>query len=226
MRREILGHILQARAGRQAIAVVTPLDGGAQRIVALADAAGDELAGALEDGFRFDRSSVHRASGGEVFVQIFNPALRLVVIGAVHIAQALVPMARATGYDVIVIDPRGAFATPERFGDVTLHAEWPDEVLPGIGLDRRTAFVALTHDPKIDDPALRAALASPCFYIGALGSRRTQAARHERLVAAGVDEKALLRICGPIGLDIGARGAPEIAVSILAEMTRHLRLGG
>jgi len=145
-----------------------------------------------------------------------------VIIGAVHIAQALVPMAKAAGYDVTVIDPRGAFATQERFPEVTMYADWPDEVLPTVGLDPRTGFLALTHDPKVDDPALIAALHSECFYIGALGSRRTQASRVERMKQAGVDPS---RICGPVGLDIGARGAPEIAISIMAEMTKTLRLG-
>ena len=214
--------LADARAGRVALAVITDLASGEQQVVPRADAASHPLAEALDEGFRFDKSGVVSTASGEAFIHIHNPPLRLVVIGAVHIAQAVVPMARQAGYDITVIDPRGAFATEERFPGVTLHADWPDEVLPDVGLDARTAFIALTHDPKIDDPALTIALKSECFYIGALGSRKTQGARAERLKAAGQDPS---RICGPIGLNIGARGAPEIAISIMAEMTQSLRLG-
>ncbi|MBZ0262037.1 MAG: XdhC family protein, partial [Hyphomicrobiales bacterium] len=162
--------------------------------------------------------------GGE-FVHIHNPPLRLVIIGAVHIAQGVIPMARQAGYDITVIDPRGAFATGARFPDITLHTTWPEDVLPAIGVDARTAFLALTHDPKIDDPALSIALKSECFYIGALGSKKTQASRVERLQKMGFTDEVIARIHGPIGLPIGAKGAAEIAISIMAEMTRSLRLG-
>ena len=219
----LLKQLSDARDKRIAVAVITDLASGEQEVVARRHADEHPLAVQLDEAFRFDNSRVVSTDKGEVFIHVHNPALRLVIIGAVHIAQAVVPMAKQVGYDVTVIDPRGAFATEERFAGVTLHADWPDEVLPGLELDARTAFIALTHDPKIDDPALTIALKSECFYIGALGSRKTHAARHERLKAAGVDPT---RICGPIGLDIGARGAPEIAISIMAEMTRHLRLGG
>jgi xanthine dehydrogenase accessory factor len=219
---QTLKMLAQARDARAALAVITDLATGEQQVVANADAASHPLAEALEQGFRFDKSGVVSTGNGEAFIHIHNPPLRLVIIGAVHIAQAVVPMARQAGYDVTVIDPRGAFATEERFPGVTLHADWPDEVLPAIALDSRTAFIALTHDPKIDDPALIFALKSDCFYIGALGSKKTQSSRAERLKAAGQDAS---RICGPIGLDIGARGAPEIAISIMAEMTKALRLG-
>jgi xanthine dehydrogenase accessory factor len=148
-----------------------------------------------------------------------------VIIGAVHISQALIPIAKAAGYDIVVIDPRGAFATAERFPDIKLHTEWPDEVIAKIGLDAQTAVLALTHDPKIDDPALAAALKSKAFYVGALGSKRTQSKRFERLKAAGFDDAQIARIRGPIGLDIGAKGPVEIAVAIMAEITRVLRLG-
>jgi xanthine dehydrogenase accessory factor len=218
----LLRRLEDAREARSALAVVTDLASGAQETVLRADAVAHPLADSLEQGFRFDKSGVVSTSNGEVFIHVHNPALRLVIIGAVHIAQAVVPMAQALGYDITVIDPRGAFATQERFSGVTLHADWPDDVLPEMKLDARTAFIALTHDPKIDDPALTIALKSDCFYIGALGSKKTQAARRERLSSAGLQPE---RICGPIGLDIGARGAPEIAVSIIAEMTRALRLG-
>jgi xanthine dehydrogenase accessory factor len=222
MEASLLRHLADARDKRIALAVITDLASGAQEVVARRHAGDHALAAQLDEAFRFDKSGVVSTDKGEVFIHVHNPALRLVIIGAVHIAQAVVPMARQAGYDVTVIDPRGAFATEARFPGVTLLAEWPDEVLPSMALDARSAFIALTHDPKIDDPALIIALKSECFYIGALGSKKTQAARHERLKAAGLDPT---RICGPIGLDIGARGAPEIAISIMAEMTRHLRLG-
>jgi xanthine dehydrogenase accessory factor len=221
MRRAILDEILRARAKRQAVALVTHMETGEQRLVPRSAAVGDPLAGQLEDAFRFDQSGMH---GGH-FVNIHNPPLRLIIIGAVHIAQAVIPMAQQAGYDVIVIDPRGAFATGARFPGVALHAEWPDEIIPRIGLDARTAMMALTHDPKIDDPALVAALKSELFYIGALGSKKTQAARVTRLKDEGFSDAEIARIHGPIGLPIGAKGAPEIAISIMAEMTRNLRLG-
>ncbi len=152
------------------------------------------------------------------------PPPRLVVTGAVHISQALAPVARLIGYDVTVVDPRTAFASPERFPDVKLIPQWPDEALPPLGVDRYTAFAALTHDPKIDDPALLHALSRDCFYIGALGSKKTHARRLERLKAQGVTEAALSRIHAPIGLAIGAVSPPEIAVAIMAEITASLRL--
>ena len=205
--------LLAARRAREAVALVSDLQSGARRLVAKAS-------GEFAENFRFDRSGVSEAG----FVQVFNPPLRLVITGAVHIAQALVPMAQQAGYDITVVDPRGAFATAERFPGVELLAEWPDEVMAG-RLDARTALLALTHDPKIDDPAISAALRSEVFYIGALGSKKTSASRRERLASAGFGEDALARIHGPVGLHIGAQGAAEIAISILAEMTRVLRLG-
>ena len=223
MRRSILNELLSARARRQAVALVSTLDGGAQRIVRAEEYADDALHEALDAAFKFDKSGVCSTPSGEVFIQAFNPPLRLVIVGAVHIAQSLARMAGATGYEVLVVDPRSAFATVERFPGVTVHAAWPDEVLSNLRLDPRTAVAALTHDPKIDDPALQLALKSSCFYIGALGSGKTQAARWDRLSAAGCDGAALKRIHGPIGLDIGARGAEEIAIAILAEMTKCLR---
>lgn len=213
MKAEILNQILEARATRRAIAVVTDLATGFQSIVARGDG--------FEEAFRFDRSSVVDGA----FIAIHNPRLRLVIVGAVHIAQSIIPIAQSLNYDVTVIDPRGAFASGARFPNVTLFDEWPQDVLPKIGLDSRTAFVALTHDPKIDDPALELALKSDVFYIGALGSKKTQSGRRERLTAAGFSEVQLARICGPIGLNIGAVGAPEIAISVMAEMTQCLRLG-
>jgi xanthine dehydrogenase accessory factor len=221
LKRVLLEQLLSARANRQAVALITDLTSGAQRMVPRSEAASDPLAARLEDAFRFDQSGSHEGH----FINIHNPPLRLVVIGAVHIAQSVIPIAQALGYDVTVIDPRGAFATGARFPGIALHAEWPDEVIPKIGLDPRTALIALTHDPKIDDPALDAALKSDVFYIGALGSKKTQGSRTARLQQAGFTEQQIARIHGPIGLAIGAKGAPEIAVSIMAEMTRALRLG-
>ena len=153
-----------------------------------------------------------------MFINMFAPTTRLVVIGAVHVAQALAPMARALGYDVVIVDPRAAFATEERLGDVRIVRDWPDEALPALGLDAATAVVVLSHDAKIDDPALISALASNAFYVGALGSRKTHAGRIERLKQAGLTDADLARIHAPIGLDIGAQGAAEIALSILAEI--------
>ncbi len=221
MKRDLLERLLAARASRQAVALITDLTSGAQRIVPRSEAASDPLAARLDEAFRFDQSGSHDGQ----FINIHNPPLRLIIIGAVHIAQSVIPIAQALGYDVTVIDPRGAFATGARFPGIALHAEWPDEVIPKIGLDSRSALIALTHDPKIDDPALDAALTSDVFYIGALGSKKTQAARAARLLQAGFTEQQIARIHGPIGLAIGAKGAPEIAVSIMAEVTRALRLG-
>jgi xanthine dehydrogenase accessory factor len=225
MNSEVLQQIREARAQRKPVALVTALDDGRQRVVGRDHDADDVLAPVLEEAFRFDRSGVHRVPEGEFFVNIYNPPLRLVIIGAVHIAQALIVIAQSAGYDAVVIDPRGAFATAERFPDVTVHADWPDEVLPGVGVDARTAFVALTHDPKIDDPAIHAALRSKAFYIGALGSKKTHATRVARLKQAGFSDEEIGRIHAPIGIDIGAQGPAEIAIAIMAQITSVLRRG-
>jgi xanthine dehydrogenase accessory factor len=221
VQKTIAEQIIEARAARRPVALLTWLATGAQRLVTPGENA--ELGDALAEAFRRDRSSTVETPGGEVFIRVYNPPLRMIVIGAVHAAQYLAPLARMAGYDVTIVDPRGAFATEMRFPDVRLVAEWPDEVLPALGLDARTAFVALTHDPKIDDVALRLALASESFYIGALGSTRTHAKRLERLKAQGAEEAALARIHAPIGLDIGAQGPAEIALSIMGEITAVLR---
>lgn len=173
--------------------------------------------------FRMDRSGFEE--DGATFVAIHNPPLRLIIVGAVHIAQALVPMARIAGYDPLLIDPRESFGSETRFPGETVVQDWPDEGVRAFGLDARSALVLLTHDPKLDDPALIEALRSEVFYIGALGSTRTHAKRVARLQEAGFSEAEIARIHGPIGLDIGAAGPSEIAVSILAEMTRVLRKG-
>lgn len=173
-----------------------------------------------------DQSGSVEVDGRAWFLSVYNPPLDLAIVGAVHIAQPLARMATLVGYGVRVIDPRLSFATPERFPDVTLSHAWPDEALAGVPLGARSALVALTHDPKVDDPALAAALRSDCFYVGALGSKKSHAGRLARLRQAGFDDSDLARIHGPVGLAIGARSPGEIAISILAEMTRWLRLGG
>ncbi len=213
-----------ARMQRKPIALVTDLQSGEERLVAEADIAGDSLAAALATQLRQSKSATVEQDGKHYFITIHAPPVRLVMIGAVHISQALVPLARLLGHDPVVVDPRTAFASPERFPDVQLVAEWPDLALPPLGIDRYTAFVALTHDPKIDDPALSHALERDCFYVGALGSRKTHARRLERLRSAGIGEVALSRIRAPIGLDIGAISPSEIAVAIIAEITAALRL--
>ena len=205
-------------AARSKVALVTDLATGARALAHGPEDLGQDLAPALSEAFRQGRSLAVPGSKGEVFINMFAPATRLVVIGAVHVAQALVPMARALGYDVVIVDPRAAFATQERLGDVRIMLDWPDEALPAIGLDDATAVVVLSHDARLDDPALISALASNAFYVGALGSRKTHAGRIERLKQAGLTDADLARIHAPIGLDIGALGAAEIALSIIAEI--------
>ena len=225
MQRPVLDALLAARADKRPVALVTNLDSGRQ---ALLD--GDTIIGDLTLGSvvldRVRQAIVDDRSGAlpdtSLFVQVNNPPLRMVVVGAVHIAQALVPMATLAGYDVTVVDPRRAWATDARFPNVTLSTAWPDEALTTLRLDRRTAVVTLTHDPKLDDPALRVALKSEAFYIGALGSKRTHAKRLDRLRGEGVDEAGLTRIHGPAGLAIGAKSPAEIAVSIVAQTTQAL----
>ncbi|MHB2168262.1 XdhC family protein [Alsobacter sp. R-9] len=212
------------RKARRATVLVTRVADGRQRLVREADVAGDSLADLLRERLRSGKSGMAETPEGDVFLTVQVPPVRILVTGAVHISQALAPMARLLGHDVVIVDPRTAFATPERFPDVALHAEWPDAVLPTLGVDRYTAFVALTHDPKIDDPALDHALKSDCFYVGALGSRKTHAKRVERLAAAGFTPEQIGRIKAPIGLNIGAISPAEIALSILGEITAALRL--
>jgi xanthine dehydrogenase accessory factor len=224
MRLDILHALNAERAARRAAIVVTDIATGGQRFVAAADVAADPLREVLEAHLRSGKSGMEETAQGRVFLTVHVPSARLVVTGAVHISQALAPIAQLLGYDVTVVDPRTAFASPERFPDVKVIAEWPDVALPPLGVDRYTAFVALTHDPKIDDPALAHALSRDCFYIGALGSKKTHARRLERLKAGGIPEAALARIHAPIGLPIGAVSPPEIAVAIMAEITASLRL--
>ena len=212
----ILDRLQAARTAGEPVVLATRLPGGAQLLLPGDDAL-PALLDAAQAALRADRSGVVEADG-TWFLHAYNPPLRLVVVGAVHIAQALVPMAAGLGYGVTVADPRRAFATDERFPGVTVSTDWPDEALDALRPDSRTAIVTLTHDPKLDDPALDRALRSQAFYIGALGSRRTHAARMERLRALGHDDAAMARIHGPVGLNIAAVTAPEIALSILAQV--------
>jgi xanthine dehydrogenase accessory factor len=220
----ILSALNAERAARHAAIVVTDVESGAQRLVKRGDVAGDPLEDLLDKHLRMGKSGMAETPQGRVFLTVYVPPPRLVVTGAVHISQALAPMAKLVGYDVTIVDPRTAFASVERFPDVKLIADWPDAALPPLAIDRYTAFVALTHDPKIDDPALVHALARDCFYIGALGSKKTHARRIERLKAQGIAEQQLARIHSPIGLAIGAVSPAEIAVAIIGEITARLRL--
>jgi len=223
MRLEILEATNAARRERRAGALATRLSDGEQRFVAAEAVEADSLAETLEAALRSGRSGLVEHAGERWFLTVLVPPVRLVMIGAVHISQALAPIARIVGLDPSIIDPRAAFATPERFPDVPLVAQWPDEALAASPLDRYTAICLLTHDPKIDDRALVRALDADCFYIGALGSRKTHAKRIERMRALGFGEAALARIQAPIGLDIGAVSPAEIAVSIVGEIIAALR---
>ena len=223
MHLSLLSDLNADRAARRAAILVTDLGSGQQRLVREADVARDPIAPLLEERLRSGKSGTVAADGAQFFLNVQVPPVRAVVVGAVHISQALVSMARGLDLDVAIVDPRTAFATPERFPDVPVLAEWPDTALPRIGLDPYTALLALTHDPKIDDPALIAALRAGCFYVGALGSKKTHARRVERLKEAGFGEADMARIHAPIGLDIGAISPAEIAVSILAEVVAALR---
>jgi xanthine dehydrogenase accessory factor len=222
MNLDILTALNAERAARRAAIVATNVDSGMQRFVKAADIGKDTLRTTLAEHLRTGKSGMTEAAEGRVFLTVYVPAPQLVITGAVHISQALAPIGKLLGYDVTIVDPRTAFASPERFPDVKVIAEWPDEALQQLNVDRYTAFVALTHDPKIDDPALRHALSRDCFYIGALGSRKTHARRVERLKAQGLSEAAITRIHAPIGLDIGAVSPAEIAVAIMAQITERL----
>ncbi|MCP9625888.1 XdhC family protein [Rhodopseudomonas palustris] len=224
MKLETLQQLNTERAARRPAIVVTDTATGEQRLVKAADIAADPLAAELSKQLRMGKSATIEADGKKLFLNVYAPTAKLVIVGAVHISQALAPLARSLGYDVTVVDPRTAFASPERFPDVPLIAEWPDVALPPLNIDRYTAFVALTHDPKIDDPALLHAFERDCFYIGALGSKKTHGRRVERLKEQGASEADVARIHAPIGLAIGAVSPAEIAVSIMAEITATLRL--
>jgi xanthine dehydrogenase accessory factor len=228
MKIETVEKLLDLKARKQQVALVTELSTGAQDLFTethhapglnLSPAASEQVALAIRE----DRNAEIELDGKKCFVQVHNPAPRLIIIGAVHISQALAPMGALAGYAVTVVDPRRAFATEDRFPGVTLSGAWPDEAMEKLAPDVRTAVVTLTHDPKLDDPALTAALRSPSFYIGALGSKKTHAARRGRLTKAGFTEADLARIHGPAGLDIGAKSPAEIAISVLAQLTAARR---
>lgn len=224
MRLDILTALNAERAARRPVVLVTDPADGRQRLVRDHEIETDPLASSLRERLVSGRSGLATdAEGRPVFVAVHAPPVRVVAVGAVHITQALAPMATQLGLDLTVIDPRTAFATPDRFPGVRLIAEWPDAALEAIELDAYTALLALTHDPKIDDPALIAALRARCAYVGALGSRKTHARRVERLKESGFDEAAIARIHAPIGLDIGAVSPAEIALAILAQVIATLR---
>jgi xanthine dehydrogenase accessory factor len=224
---EVLEPLLARIAARKPSVAAFDLAGGEVRLVdpAAPEGADPALAAAVRDAAVRDASGRADAAGRAWFLRLFAPRVRVVVCGAVHVAQALVPMVRLAGWEAVVVDPRRAFATEARFDGARIVHAWPDEALAGLGLDRATAVVALTHDPKLDDPALAAALRSDAFYVGALGSRRSQAARQERLREMGLGDAALSRLHGPVGLPIGARSSAEIAIAIAAEIVATLRVG-
>lgn len=227
--RKVLDAVAAACAARRGIVVLTPLEGGREASTSSSDEAAGlaaELGAAVARALATDQAPIVDTASGPIFVRAFNPSLELVIVGAVHIAEPLARIAAVLGYAVTIIDPREAFARPERWPAVRVAVDYPDEVLAGMTISHRTAIVALTHDPKIDDPALEAALRSPAFYVGALGSGKTHAARLRRLSERGFGSDSLARIHGPIGLEIGARSPGEIAVAIAAQMTEVLRHAG
>jgi xanthine dehydrogenase accessory factor len=226
MKLDLLTTLNSERAARRAAIVVTDMTSGKERLVKAADVAKDPLRALLAERLRTGKSGMVDGPEGRVFLTVHVPAPQLVITGAVHISQTLAPIGKLLGYDVTIVDPRTAFASIERFPDVKVIAEWPDKALPPLGVDHYTAFVALTHDPKIDDPALMHALARACFYIGALGSKKTHARRVARLKEQGLSDADIARIHAPIGLDIGAVSPAEIAVAIMAEITARLREEG
>jgi len=223
MRLELLKTLNEERAARRAAVLITDTQTGEQRLVSGGEIAGDPLAEQLDGALRMGKSRSVEVDGRGYFLTVQVPPVRILCIGAVHISQALAPMARLADFDLTIVDPRTAFATPERFPDVHLIAQWPQDVLPELRIDRYTGVCLLTHDPKIDDPALIAALRADCFYIGALGSRKTHAKRVERMMAEGFSQEDLSRIHAPIGLDIGSVSPAEIAVSVLGEIIAALR---
>jgi xanthine dehydrogenase accessory factor len=222
----VLKELLADVEARRAAVLATNLETGEATLLHPFDPAPGldaALLAAAREAAAQDRSQKLERPGGALFFRVFNPPVQLVIVGAVHIAQALARMAQLAGYDVLVVDPRRAFATAERFLGIPLSTEWPDEALARVCIGRRTAVVTMTHDPKIDDPALAAALRSDAFYVGALGSKKTQAARRERLREQGLGAAELARICGPVGLPIGALSPGEIAVAILSQLVERLR---
>lgn len=219
----LLRKLNRERTARRAVIHLTDLGDGRDRVICKGDPVAGELSAAVDAAFRSGRSGTVEAEGRRFFLNVHLPPPRILVVGAVHITQALAGMARIAGFDLAVIDPRTAFATTERFAGVDLVADWPEDVLKTRPLDAYMALVAVTHDPKIDDAPLSQALSAGCFYVGALGSRKTHARRVERLLALGHGEDEIARISAPIGIDIGAASPAEIAVAILADIIRALR---
>ncbi len=228
MKADILAGLRADRAAKRPVALLTNLKSGDQSLFHPTDVEeelGNEFQEAILEALRDDRSRTVETAAGPVFVHVHNPPMKLAIVGAVHIARPLSRVAALAGYAVTVIDPRQAFASDARFADVAVSRDWPDAALTALAPDARTAVVMLSHDPKLDDPALEVALRSPAFYVGALGSTRTHAARAKRLAERGLDAAAIGRIHGPIGLAIGARSPAEIAIAIMAEVTQALRQG-
>lgn len=224
MKSETLDALLSSIERKQAVVLATDLESGEQRLLRPGDGASEQERETVERALRSDRCDAGEADQTSgVFYQPFNPPLRMVVVGAVHIAQPLSSMAALAGYEVTIVDPRKAFASSDRFPGVALNTAWPDAALLSLALDDRSTVVTLTHDPKLDEPALRVALRSDAFFIGCLGSKKTHAARLRRLQKAGFTQDDLARIHGPVGLPIGSRSPAEIAVSILAQITQTLR---
>mgnify|MGYP006421693231 CR=1 FL=1 len=228
MRPDTLKSLLTAREAKRPVALVSNLESGKQSLVYRDDVEGslnldDAVVTSARAALRDDKSGRVDADGTPLFVQVFNPPKRMIIVGAVHIAQPLVTLAQTSGYEVVIVDPRGAFATRDRFPGVTLSEDWPDEALEALKVDNRTAVVTLTHDPKLDDPALHVALRSEAFYIGSLGSRKTHGRRVERLTEDGYSEDEIGRIHAPVGLSINAKSPAEIAISIMAQITQVLR---
>ena len=224
MKQHTLSQLIKDQNEKKAVALATDIDIGLQTLVYDNTAIGpdennEEIQQFARQAMQDDRCKIYEIDGRRIFIEVFNPSLRMLIVGAVHIAQPLSRMASVAGYDVTVIDPRASFATDERFPGITLNGEWPDDGMRDLDPDRRTAIVTLTHDPKLDDPGIEVALKSDAFYIGALGSRKTHAARVERLTAAGFSETEIARIHAPVGLPIGSVSPAEIAVSILAQVT-------
>ncbi|HZT25302.1 MAG TPA: XdhC family protein [Pseudolabrys sp.] len=224
MKLDVLHTLNAERAVRRAVVLITNVENGAQRVVKAGDVGKDALRDVLEKRLRMAKSGMEDTAQGRVFLTVYVPSPKLLITGAVHISQTLAPMGQLLGFDVTIVDPRTAFASIERFPDVKVLAEWPDVALPPLNIDQYTAFVALTHDPKIDDPALKHALSRDCFYIGALGSKKTHARRVARLKEAGLTDRDIARIHAPIGLPIGAVSPGEIALAIMAEITQTLRV--
>ncbi|MDA0219280.1 MAG: XdhC family protein [Proteobacteria bacterium] len=218
MKLDTLKALNAARAAKRAVALVTDLESGEERLLAWGEEKDTGLARHIDEAFAADRSATVEIDGRAVFINVFNPPLRLIVVGAVHIAEPLARYAAIVGYDVTIIDPRRAYTEAERFPGVTMLGDWPDDALATLAPDHRTAVVTLTHDPKIDDPALHFALRAPVFYVGCLGSRKTHGKRIDRLTAEGFSPEEIARIQGPVGLDIGARTPQEIALSIMAQV--------